>query len=149
MICPAGKKVTPDNQLFWQPARPDFPALIVVGDLVLHYSSDMALSEAANGVNYNPTGAPHDGVSDLDRTDSYPSEVRGLVHATGVVKMDESFVLRGALLSGSTATSDAIDVNDEQCTILHDPRPLASPPPWYTLDVPMVLRKGSLLRKVE
>jgi hypothetical protein len=141
VICP-GKKLTVDNSVYVHPARADFPSLIVNGDIEFRFTTSAALSEAGNSTNFNPPGAPYNGMSDIDLLDTYPSEIRGLVHVTGTVKVSGAGLIRGALISAENST-DSVDV-DGNFTIVHDPALWSNPPQFYTTSVPMPALAGSM-----
>ncbi len=123
--CGAGGVILSDA-VFLEPARADLPALVVEGDLELRCdSATVALSEAAWNVNFNPPGAAYLGVSDSDRVDIYPNEVRGLVHATGSVLMAGTARVHGTIVGEGALTIDG-DVR-----VVHDPILEVSPPPGY------------------
>lgn len=147
VICP-GKKVVLDDQVLLEPVRSDYPALIVVGNVVLQYNSSTPLTEIGNLANYNPPGAAYNGVSDNDILDQYPNEVRGLIHATGAVQVTQSATVRGAIIAESTASSDAADFSVDT-TIVYKPELCTQPPPYYTASVPMVPQAGSWKQRVE
>lgn len=110
----------------FSPARPDYPALVVAGHLDVAFDSAHGLSEDVWGRNFNPSHAPYDGESDSSLGDVYPSEVRGLVYATGGVRCREDSRLRGTLLCDLTL------VCDDDLTITHDPAAYATPPLHFT-----------------
>ncbi|MGE5607766.1 MAG: hypothetical protein ACM359_00785 [Bacillota bacterium] len=147
VICP-GKKVTLGSQVFLEPARAGYPALIVNGNVVLQYDSGTSLSETALFANFNPPGAPYNGVSDNDIWDSYPTEIRGLVHATGTVQVTQDAIVRGAIIAESTASTDAADFS-ANATIVYKPEIYTQPPPYYTTSVPMIPLVGSWKQRVQ
>lgn len=76
----SGKTLTLEQGLLWEPARPDYPALIVVGNCQMWTASTL---NESNYVNFNPSWAPYQGSYDTDRTDLYPSSIKGIVHVMG------------------------------------------------------------------
>jgi hypothetical protein len=142
ILCP-GKKVTIDNQVLLQPSRSDYPVLIVQGDLVLQYTTTgTPLSEAARGYNYNPPGAPYQGIADTDQADQYPSEIQGLVHVTGTLDVKHDGLVRGAVIGESTALTDAARY-EENNTMVYTPSLFTNPPQGYTTGVKMQPQSGS------
>ena len=95
--------------------RADMPTLIVDGDLELDYSSQSNLSESAADTNFNPSGAAYEGQSDSDKADSYPSEIRGLVHVRGDLELDATALVRGTILCEGAAQCNGTN------EIVHDP----------------------------
>jgi hypothetical protein len=101
--CASGAKVFLDDTAYLESFRADYPTLIVDGALEISLSSD-TFNEATQGVNLNPTQAPYLGNFDTDTTDSYPNEVRGLVHATGAVTLSRVSIVRGVVIAHGDVT---------------------------------------------
>jgi hypothetical protein len=149
IIIAPGKNVTISGNVLLQPARSDYPALIVNGNLNLQFTTASGLSEAAQGVNFNPAGAPYLGASDADMIDVYPSEIQGLVHVIGgTVQMLQPGRIRGALICESTASSNAVDLNASSFQIVYDQSLYTNPPQFYTSSVSMIRLAGSLRQNV-
>ena len=90
VIKAVGKTVTLDDAMFCRSYRSNFPVLLVEGNLTIKCTSaDLTLSESANGKNYNPLGAPYEGAWDEDTTDTYPNEIRGLIHVKGTLSLQQ------------------------------------------------------------
>jgi hypothetical protein len=100
------------------------------------------LSEAAEGTNFNPSGVPYLGGTDSDTSDSYPSEIDGLVHVKGTLVMDQGSLVRGAIICESAAGTNAVDIKSN-VSVVYDPTLYASPPMGYTKSVTMSLQPGS------
>jgi hypothetical protein len=141
VVCP-GHTVKIDMPVLMQPARPDYPVLIVDGNLDLEYDASGGLSESANGTNYNPVGAPYQNVTDSDTADTYASEIDGLVHIKGTIIMNMAPLFRGAIICESGALTNAIDVSGTP-TVVYDPTLYSSPPMGYTKSVTMSIQAGS------
>lgn len=143
-----GKKVTIKDSVLIQPARPDYPALIIDSDVVLQHDVTKPLSEATIGVNCNPTGVPYLGVTDADTADTYPCEIGGLVHVRGILQFNQAgLIIRGAVICESAALSKAVEVaNDAQ--VFYDPALYSKPPMGYTKFTTMSPRPGSWKRAV-
>ncbi len=142
VLCPSGHKVTVQNQVLMQPFRADYPTLVIDGNAVFQYSSQgTVLSEAAAGVNFNPPSTPYNGVADSDLSDTYPSEIQGLVHVTGTVQMQNTALVRGLLLCQSASTTDAAVCQQSQ--IIYTPSLYTSPPQGYTSAVNMIPQSTS------
>jgi hypothetical protein len=145
-----GFKVILDNDLVMEPARSDYPALIVTAnELVIQSGSTSVLSESSAGVNFNPAGAPAAGVTDSDLVDQYPNLLKGLIHVTGRVNIKSSLNIRGAIISESTAAADAIDVENASPMIKYDSSLFTNPPQGYTSSVKMVPVSGSIRQVVD
>jgi hypothetical protein len=147
VICP-GKTVTLSGALCIQTARSDYPALIVDGNLNLNFNSATSLSETTTGVNFNPTGAPYNNVTDGDTADTYPSEIWGLVHARGPISVGQNCTIRGALIGDYAGSGEALRTDGGDLRIVYDPALYTSPPQFYTTSVPMVPLAGSFRQVV-
>lgn len=124
-----GGKVVLDQTLFMQNARADYPVLIVDGDVELNYDSQSAvLSEATLLTDFN---------GDLDMLDEYPSEVQGLIHLTGNLRLTNTALVRGTIICAGAVTADGDN------TIVYDVNLFTSPPWRYTKAVGMSLVSGS------
>ena len=140
-----GHKTILDNTVLLQAYRSDYPALICTGDCVMQFTSpNVTMSEATNGVNYNPPGAPYNGITDSDMTDTYPSEIDGLVHICGMLTVSQPCLIRGAVIVGST-NSNAFQVTASQMQVIYNPSLYTSPPQYYETQVQMVPQTGTWL----
>ena len=123
--CP-GKKVVLRDAVFIEPYRAEYPALIVDGEVELRLKSEgMELSEAAWGRNFNPSGSPYQDETDLDTLDSYPNEVRGLVHVFGPLGAWETTRIKGVVLCDSKITIE------DPTHIIYDSDIYENPPLGY------------------
>jgi hypothetical protein len=121
------KTVTLDGAMFCQNYNSQFPVLLVNGNLVIKCTSaSTTLSESTNSKNYNPTGAPYEGVTDTDTSDTYPNEIRGLIHVNGSVTLQQTARIVGTILCHSTVSFEGTN------TLVHDPSLVACPPNGYT-----------------
>lgn len=132
LVIDAGtKNVTIQNQVLMQPYRSDYPVLIVRGELHIQFNGDgQALDEVDINHNFNPPGAAYQGQSDADQLDVYPSEVQGLVHVIGLLQLNETSLVRGAIICEDTATIGGGGGTHEPM-IIHDPNLTLSPPEGY------------------
>lgn len=147
VIINTGHKVTISGPVFMQPARSDYPALLVKGQLVLQYDSTTTLSEASAGFNFNPIGAAYQGATDSDTADTYPCEIQGLVHSTDQSLMLNNALIRGAFICESNASSDAVRLNGN-AAVIYDPTLYSNPPMGYTTSVTMKILAGSWQQSV-
>lgn len=94
------KNVILDNTVFMEPARSDYPVLIVNGDIEFKLKgSSLTLSESDHSTNYNPAGAPYQGITDSDTNDEYPNEIRGLIYCTDDLIFFETARVKGVLIA--------------------------------------------------
>ena len=144
VIMPNGnsQKCIVDENVFFEPARPGHPAIVVKGNLDLRYrSSGEVLSEAEQNTNFNPAGAEYLGQADTDKSDEYPSEIRGLVFVTRNLDWSKNGLVRGAVLC-LNETSGAVNI-DGHPRIIYDPMIPYQPTPWLTETLKMVVKPGS------
>lgn len=146
VICP-GNTVTIEGPVHFENYSADCPALIVHGDLVLAFDSTSPLDEASGGgVNFNPHGAPYQGVADDDQNDQYPCEIRGLVHATGTLLMQIRPRVVGCVIAeGAPLLAPGVRI-DGQAEVLHDPSIAEKPPMGYSSTTTMRARPGTWTR---
>ena len=108
-------RLTISGNVLLENFRKDMPVLIVDGDLELAYeSTGSQLREKDEGTNFNPAGAPFEGVSDSDESDKYPSEIRGLVHVRGDLTLKNTALVRGAVVCDKDVRCDGAN------EIVHD-----------------------------
>ena len=94
-----GKKVKIDSAALLESARSDYPTLLVDGDLEIKTSGrTLVLSEFSWLTSFNPPGAPYAGQADSDFLDTYPNEIRGLIHVLGNVRITSSAVIKGCMI---------------------------------------------------
>ena len=131
-----------ENVLF-QPARPGYPVLVVLGNLELNYRSEgERLSEALLGTNFNPPDAPFLGVSNGTQTDEYPSEIQGLIYVSRRTTWRRNGLLRGALISEGPSGMVGIDVFGHP-RVMYDRQLFFDPAPWLTSRVDMIPDRSS------
>jgi len=139
-----GRTVTLDDAVFLQNYRSDLPTLLVEGNLhVITHSVEESLSESVNRTNYNPAGAPYEGVYDSDTVDTYPNEIHGLIHLVGDLTLGQTARVVGTILCNGTITCAGTN------TIVHDPTFYASPPEGYTSVEGMRVAPGSWRQVVD
>lgn len=118
------------DSIHWSPGDPSLPTLVINAtalSTVRLGSSTASLSEASANVNFNPATTPYDGVGDTDKTDLYPSEIRGVVHVMSTlasVSLESGVTIAGTLISEGSLTITS-------ATIRHDPQLLQDPPAPY------------------
>lgn len=135
----SSKKLRLKDVVFMEPYRDGYPALIVDGTVELSLESEtMQLSEADWGRNFNSPDSPYEGGSDSDMTDSYPNEVRGLVHVFGQLSVYETTRVRGVVLCHDKITIEG------SAHVIHDGVIHENPPLGYAApDSPLVIIPNS------
>ncbi|MBC7835912.1 MAG: hypothetical protein H7Y88_12555 [Phycisphaerales bacterium] len=128
----AGSDLVLEDEVLWEPPRPDFPILIVKGtganDIDLNCSGAV-LSEVVENLNFNPAGVPYAGGIDADKLDNYPNELRGVIHILGV---GASTVVRGSTRVVGALISDGPVTVDTRATLSSDETLLKFPLLGYT-----------------
>ncbi|HEX8911644.1 MAG TPA: hypothetical protein VF796_04740 [Humisphaera sp.] len=131
----AGGKVATSGSFLWDPPQADYPALIVkatTGCSVDFGGSTTSLSEATYATNFNPVGTPYpytaSGSADVDTSDSYPSELHGVVHVMGTgftTTLGSNLKTKGCVIvEGSVTYGGGISLTS-------DPTLLTTPPQGY------------------
>jgi hypothetical protein len=131
------------------PAMPGYPALLVDADTL--EGADFAiranrrvLSEKGNGVNYNPSGSPHDEFGqDEDQDDNYASEIRGLVAVGDTLNYSNSPLIRGQVIVG-----DDIANSSGTLEVEFQPESLLSPPPGFLAPYEYYFRPGAAVKQI-
>ncbi|MHC4218109.1 MAG: hypothetical protein ACYSU7_06590 [Planctomycetota bacterium] len=101
---PAGR-VRLEGDMLLHNYHQNLPTLIVDGDVEMSFASDVTrLDEQLLGVNFNPPGAPFNGVSDGDLIDDYSTEIQGVAHIKGLLQMDGTAEVDGIVICESTVT---------------------------------------------
>ncbi len=131
-------QLTVSASVLWEPAVAGYPALMVNGPLRITVTAS-ALSEIALTTNFNPPSTPYNGTSNLLTTDSYPSQIRGIVYSSNDLTStgSTSLALQGVLLCGGTATPNGT------WTITSDPNLASAPPPGFRAGSTMVVQPGT------
>ncbi|MDC0936240.1 hypothetical protein OAS39_08120 [Pirellulales bacterium] len=130
-----------DNDQHWEPAIPNFPVLLVDGDIVFNWHGEHALRESMAGVNYNPAHTPYQGQSDVDQTDEYPALIKGLIYVSGNLDVQHECVIEGVVVT------DAINPQ-ANISLAYDSVYLDNPPPGFRSDDPMAVSLRSWRREV-
>jgi hypothetical protein len=140
-----GGKFAINGAFAWDPARTDYPALIIKGSssssTVLLNGSAGSLSELTNLTNFNPAGMPDSGGgTDSDSLDTFPAEFHGLLHVIGssmTTTMQGSFALKGTVITeGNLTTSTGVKLTLDSTLA-------ANPPQGYTNSTSMQPVAGS------
>lgn len=119
LIDVGGFSIIEDSVLI-EPARADYPSLLVKGSITITLGS-LALRESDAGENFNPAHTPFDGISDENIDDQYPSMIRGVVYVS-----DELVTRKRAAFSGAVF-ADSLDCR-ESLSIRHDHTLTDNPP---------------------
>lgn len=144
VILAPGKRVTISDTVFMEPFRADYPVIITnAAELVIKIDRG-DLNEAALSTNFNPAGAPYNGVSDATNSNKYPSVIRGLIHALGTVKVESTPYVEGLILAGSSSALEAVIIKDAP-QVKYTPSLFTNPTIGYTKSIPMKVRAGSFV----
>lgn len=127
--CGYSRKVILQDSALLHAASADYPVLITDGGIEFRMkSSSQSLSESAVGTNFNPPGAPYNGGTDNDTVDTYPNEIRGLVHAKGAITFLEATRIIGAVITEKGGAAVSFAASPE---IQYDPTLSSNPPIGY------------------
>lgn len=138
----AGSSSKIEQSVNWQAAVSNYPALLVQGDFVIDMSA-VALSELAQGVNFNPVGSEYQGASDSDTGDSYPSQITGLVFISGDSTLSTSPTIDGAVVTlGTTQVTGTT-------TLTYEDIYLTNPPPGFLDRTRLTISPGSWSKDVD
>lgn len=134
---------TIEKTVNWKPAIPTLPALMVKGAISIRPDNSQ-LSESSQGVNFNPPTAPYNGSSDADTSDAYPTQITGLVYASGQITVEYYTTIYGQFVSGA-----AMLFKQNSVTITRDSTYSDNPPPGFVSGYNMLLKTDSLARVVD
>lgn len=109
----------------WQSAVAEYPALLVDNGDITISPSNRGLNESASQTNFNPLGTPYSGESDTDQSDTYASEIRGLIYSTNKIILKNEPTITGAVIA-----HDDIEVSDT-LNLSWNAAYLSNPPPGF------------------
>eukprot|EP00913_Durusdinium_trenchii_P019518 g18348.t1 len=126
-----GQTISIRKNVIWEPARPNFPALLVEGDLEVRLEG-IPLLESDVVVNLNPAGTPWQGNTDNDTADEYPSAIAGIIYATNNITFNGSnnnfsMAITGVVIANRNCTVQ----KTANVTITHDATLESNPPPGF------------------
>lgn len=131
------------SALNWQPAVSGYPALLVDdGDITISPSSS-GLNESASQTNFNPAGTPYLGSFDTDESDTYASEIKGLIYSTKKVLLENQPSLTGAIIA-----QEDVEVSDT-LNLTWNPAYVTNPPPGFQAGDSVRIILDSAARSVE
>jgi len=144
----AGARVVLDTPTLWEPVSRDYPILIAraaTGATFMLDNPAGLVEEGGVGANLNPAGTPYNGQWDTDMIDTYPAELRGLLHVIGP---DGTVEISGRLV-GTLVSDSPVSVQNNTLTVTVDPDLLNRPPLGYAagdyvMPVPGTLRRTAL-----
>ncbi|HUG67599.1 MAG TPA: hypothetical protein VMM76_07600 [Pirellulaceae bacterium] len=139
----SGYKVTLSKAVNWEPARTNWPALIVEGDLVFAGDdSNVDLQETTT--NFNPSGTPWKGDTDSDTSDEYPNALMGIFYATGEIRFDGNDLKMTTEIEGVVIAEGRLRLTkDATPKITYDGTAAADPPPGFGPGDPASLVPGT------
>ena len=132
-------------EINWAPAIPNYPALLVLGDMGFRHDTN-PLDEGALNMNFNPVGTPYQGSEDADTLDTYPSVITGLVYVSGtldVIYTNSDHTVDGVIVAGQLAT------DFEDLVVTYESVFVNYPPPGFGSGDPMVPVPGTWRWEVE
>lgn len=132
VVNPGANSCINNGPINWTPAVAGYPALLVDADNGTSadfsiLATNRVLSETENGVNYNPSGAPHDEFgTDTDTNDIYRSQIKGLV----AIRHDLAYGNR-SLTKGQIIVGNNIANSSGELEVDYQPDALLNPPPGF------------------
>jgi hypothetical protein len=122
------------DDINWAPAVPNYPCLLVRGNITIAWSSSSGdtLKEfdlSAGLYNFNPPGTPYPyptGFSDFFAFDTYPSTIDGMVYVSGNVTGIKNYPSMDQLIVGGT-----YDPVQDNVTLSYNGNYAATPPPGF------------------
>ncbi|MEO8494721.1 MAG: carbohydrate binding domain-containing protein [Planctomycetota bacterium] len=97
------------------PMATNLPVLLSNKQLNLYFTNT-ALDEGLRNANFNPSGTPYNDSQDSDQSDSYPSQINGLIYTTKKIQIANSPTITGVLVGG-----DDITATNATLTLKYDP----------------------------
>ncbi|MCH2114006.1 MAG: hypothetical protein MK171_03715 [Pirellulales bacterium] len=82
----AGSGSNINMDIHWEAAVPNYPALMVQGDLKMSWHGEHNLHESLNNMSFNSIAPPHQSSKDADQVG--PPIIKGLVYITGGLTID-------------------------------------------------------------
>lgn len=148
LINPGANSMIGPGPINWSPSLSGYPILLVDASTPANAdftiaATNRSLSEAEDGVNYNPAGMSHDTMgTDSDLIDGFPSEIQGLILVRDDLAFQNNALVRGSIVVGDqvTASSGSLDVN-------YRPDALYSPPPGLA-DTPKNVPRPLSVRRI-
>ncbi len=140
----SGSALGRSNAVNWEPAVPNYPALLVSGNHIKISIVSSVLYETSGTGSFNPPGTPYDGVADTDTTDSYPSVIKGLVYVSG----DLTISTNSAVFDGVVVVGGSLDASGDM-SLTYQPTFLNDPPPGFAEPPMMVISPGSWRQVVD
>ena len=140
LINPGSNSIV-EGSVHWEAAKSNYPILLIDGKLMLA-TTRTPLRESDAAMNFNPSQLPFRGMSDNTTSGVYPSQLRGLIYASGSVTFSESaeVELHGSLITGARVTgSGKLFVQSRE--IFN-----ANPPPGFHQSQNVYIRSGSVRR---
>jgi hypothetical protein len=133
---------TNGGAICWAPAVPNYPCLLVKGDIKLSFSANKTtvLSETLL-LNYNPPGTPYPypgGAEDILYSDNYPSRIAGLVYISGDADGDKYVPAVDMLVIGGK-----YETKDDNLVLSYNPLFSSRPPPGFAGAGPLMPMVGS------
>lgn len=131
------------EQVNWEPAWPNFPALMVQGDINCRLI-DGALEESSEQVNFNPPQTPFQSVTDSTLDDSYPSAIAGIVYCTGNLSVDGNNNGYEAVFDGLIIVNGSCVIEREaNVVIVYNAAHFDAPPPGFASGLSNQIQSGS------
>lgn len=132
----------------WEPAVPNYPALLVMGDMSM--ALDNSDLDESLLINFNPTGTPYPyptGAEDTLLDDLYPSQITGLVYVSGDLKIMNNLQVIGVLVADGDMRTQTFDTASVSLT--YSNTFLNNPPPGFMDGTDVRVMAGSWKKEVD
>ncbi|MBN1765058.1 MAG: hypothetical protein JW860_07365 [Sedimentisphaerales bacterium] len=107
----------------WQPARPDYPVLIVLGsDSYIEIKIEGPVEETANNQDLSLPDEPGSGTA----FDIYESKITGLIYCENEIKIKKDCIIQGSVIAGNF-----IELEDDTICEFNPDIPRYYPPPCF------------------
>ena len=106
VVLNAGANSVIQGAMVCSPFVANYPTLLVQGNFKISITGSLVESGTPS-VNFNPAGAPYNGATDSDTTDSYTTELQGLVYISGSLSTTTNLVVNGVLVCGGTLSTSS------------------------------------------
>lgn len=124
----AGSNTTIQGPVTWEPAVPNYPALMTNSTITVGFGT-ASLSESALNVNFNPPDTPYPyvgGTANSVSTDNFPSFVSGLIYSKSNLNFTNSPTIAGVVVVNNQITVFSAALNLTFRNVC-----LSNPPPGF------------------
>ena len=118
------------------------PALLVQGSAIIGTDNNPLSESSGTNYNFNPAGTPYNGNADSDTSDTYPSEIKGIVYISGNLTLVDDAHFKGSVVVAGTITSS------QKLTLQYDATYYNDAPPGFSAQTQVYISPGTYARMV-